>query len=432
MGEGYRVRDVALLISFFILSISKTFATESLGAPDVFKKYSALIFHVETSATSDLNKQSYGTGFVIDKSGLLLTNYHVVNYAVMSGADKIFVNVDGKKIESFVIAIDAVDDLALVLVPQTFENQIELAEQTPEDGALIFSLGFPKDLNASVVQGNYNGLVKSGPYERLQVSTPLNPGMSGGPSFDGQGRIIGINVAILTGAQNISFLVPVSRAISFLAEHKKSRRVITKAWAFKEMRNQIKRAQKKLYDDWQATTGITQMDGWRFRKSMAASKCWSMHDPEKHSRIQVQAERCQTYGRTNIFKGLESGYFDREIMTRSSDEVDLFGFYSKMQSELAKDYSPFWGGMTSSEDDRSPLSKFHCNTSAVHNSKGIPFAIAHCSRANVFFPDLFDTVVRVATRIPESKMLTAELIFSGFEQDSIDKMVQAEIEAIEN
>lgn len=70
----------------------------------------------------------------------------------------------------------------------------------------------------SLIEGVYNGLLESGPYQIVHVSTPLNEGMSGGPSVNETGKIIGVNDARILFSNNISFIVPVSKLASLIQE----------------------------------------------------------------------------------------------------------------------------------------------------------------------------------------------------------------------
>jgi hypothetical protein len=84
------------------------------------------------------------------------------------------------------------------------------------NGERIFSLGNPLDIGFAVLEGNYNGLVNRSFYPQIFFAGALSPGMSGGPALDGQGRVIGVNVATRLDGQEVSFLVPAQFAEELL------------------------------------------------------------------------------------------------------------------------------------------------------------------------------------------------------------------------
>ena len=150
----------------------------------LYKKVKPYVYQVKTSQNAESSKASYGTGFVVDgEEGLLLTNYHVVSTYIQDEDDryKIFVTDNDEVQEAEVLDFSVTYDLALIKVKKKYKGQLKLREETPGRGETIYSMGLPKDLNISLVEGNYNGVIKSGIYERILMSTPVNSGMSGGP-----------------------------------------------------------------------------------------------------------------------------------------------------------------------------------------------------------------------------------------------------------
>ena len=75
-------------------------------------------------------------------------------------------------------------------------------------GERIYSLGNPLDVGFAVIEGTYNGLVERSFYPTIFFAGSLNPGVSGGPTLDQHGQVIGINVAARRDGEQVSFLVP--------------------------------------------------------------------------------------------------------------------------------------------------------------------------------------------------------------------------------
>ena len=156
---------------------------------------------------------SLGSGFIIDKSGLIVTNNHVID-----GADQITVVLkDSTRLEAKVLGKDEKTDLALLKVtskkPLPFLKWGE--SKKVRVGDWVLAIGNPLGLGGSVTAGIVSARgrdIRSGPYDDfIQTDAPINRGNSGGPLFDMQGRVIGINTAILSpngGSIGIGFSIP--------------------------------------------------------------------------------------------------------------------------------------------------------------------------------------------------------------------------------
>ncbi|NLH82629.1 MAG: trypsin-like serine protease, partial [Phyllobacteriaceae bacterium] len=157
--------------------------------------------------------QSLGSGFVVDPSGLVVTNNHVID-----GADEITVNfTDGAKLKATVVGRDKKTDIALLrvkpakpLVAVGFGDSDEARV-----GDWVMAIGNPFGFGGSVTLGIVsarNRDIHAGPYDNfIQTDAAINKGNSGGPLFDMFGKVVGINTAIVSptgGSIGIGFAVP--------------------------------------------------------------------------------------------------------------------------------------------------------------------------------------------------------------------------------
>ena len=164
-----------------------------------------------------------GSGFIVDKEGHILTNYHVID-----GASEVNVTLhNGESVSAQVVGTDRENDLALLKVdPGTISGIGPLPwgdSDRVKPGQMAIALGSPFGLEGSITVGVISGLGRalSGTQERpitnmLQTDAAVNPGNSGGPLLDSRGEVIGINTAIEASSSGIGFAIPINNASSLL------------------------------------------------------------------------------------------------------------------------------------------------------------------------------------------------------------------------
>lgn len=185
-------------------------------ASDVFKRFAPYVEKIQVVEQGSGAKATIGSGFYVSDSGHIVTNYHVIANLI-NRPDRYraeLVAADGSTRPAKVLAIDVIHDLAVLQTSVRGKPFFALGPVTTVQGERLFSLGHPRDLGLSIVEGTYNGLLEHTLYPRIHLTAPLNPGMSGGPTIDEHGRVIGINVS--TEGNEVSFLVPVERAYDLL------------------------------------------------------------------------------------------------------------------------------------------------------------------------------------------------------------------------
>jgi len=165
--------------------------------------------------------QSLGSGFVIDSSGIIVTNNHVIE-----GADEITANfADGTKLTATLIGHDEKTDLALLKVnPEKPLKALKFGDSDKlRVGDWVMAIGNPFGLGGTVTVGIVsarNRDINSGPYDNfIQTDASINRGNSGGPLFNMDGQIIGINTAIISptgGSIGIGFAIPSTTAVNVI------------------------------------------------------------------------------------------------------------------------------------------------------------------------------------------------------------------------
>lgn len=167
--------------------------------------------------------QDIGSGFVVSKDGLIVTNKHVV--ADQNGKYKVITK-DGKEFDVKTINRDPSNDLAILKIDANSKDLVPLELGSSESlkvGQFVMAIGtalgeFRHTVTTGVISGLGRGITAGDPYEGsaeklddvIQTDAAINPGNSGGPLLNSAGQVVGVNVAVAQGAQNIGFALPVN------------------------------------------------------------------------------------------------------------------------------------------------------------------------------------------------------------------------------
>jgi serine protease Do len=158
-----------------------------------------------------------GSGFIVDTSGVVLTNAHVV-----ADADEVTVKLaDKREFKAKVVGVDKLSDVAVLHIAAKDLPSVKIGDpQKSKVGEWVVAIGSPFGLENTVTAGIVSAKSRTLPDEGyvpfLQTDVPINPGNSGGPLFNLRGEVIGINSQIFTssgGYQGLSFAIPIDVAM---------------------------------------------------------------------------------------------------------------------------------------------------------------------------------------------------------------------------
>ncbi|MEA5512451.1 HhoA/HhoB/HtrA family serine endopeptidase [Nodularia sp. UHCC 0506] len=160
-------------------------------------------------------QQGSGSGFIITSSGQILTNAHVVD-----GADSVIVTLkDGRTFDGRVLGEDPVTDVALIEIEANNLPILPIGDSdTLQPGEAVIAIGNPLGLNNTVTSGILSATGRSSSdigasdkrVDYIQTDAAINPGNSGGPLLNSRGQVIGMNTAIIRGAQGLGFAIPIN------------------------------------------------------------------------------------------------------------------------------------------------------------------------------------------------------------------------------
>ncbi len=173
-----------------------------------------------------------GSGFLVSQDGYAVTNCHVVDHST-----SVQVTTDaGKVYTAKVIGTDQKTDLALIKIDGDNFPYVRFSDHAPRIGDWVVAVGNPFGLGGTVTAGIVSARgrdIGAGPYDDfIQIDAPINKGNSGGPAFDVDGNVIGVNTAIFSpsgGSVGIGFDIP-ARTAKWVVSQLKDKGSVTRGW----------------------------------------------------------------------------------------------------------------------------------------------------------------------------------------------------------
>ncbi len=207
------IADMVEKVSPAIVNIDSTTKSESPNQSFFNDPFFRQFFGDNILRPQEYVQNSIGTGFIIDPTGLVITNQHVIN-----NATAISVNVSGKKYGAHVVGQDYELDLAILKLEA--EEVFPVLSTGDSDqiraGEWVVAIGNPYGLDHTVTAGVISAKgrpikIEDRSYKNLiQTDAAINPGNSGGPLLSPSGEVIGINTAVNAEAQGIGFAIPIN------------------------------------------------------------------------------------------------------------------------------------------------------------------------------------------------------------------------------
>ena len=165
---------------------------------------SAIVEDAVKGVVAVMTESSVGSGFIVTSEGFVVTNYHVIQ----NGDEIRVLTYDKKAIQAVIIGVDRLHDLALLKMEGSFDY-LEFADSDQlQVGRRVIAIGNPLGLSFTVTEGIISALDREGPNgieEYIQTDVSLNPGNSGGPLLDMEGKVVGINNFKIGGAESLGF-----------------------------------------------------------------------------------------------------------------------------------------------------------------------------------------------------------------------------------
>ena len=416
--------SIAILILLWIIAGAGSVGAQVVKAtPEIFKQFSEHVVKIEVVETGSAAKASIGTGFFANGRGHILTNYHVVS-KLIHFPDRYraeVADVSGQTSQATILGVDVVYDLAVLRINRPPKGFLRLESKVVEQGTRLYSLGHPRDLGLTIVEGTYNGLLRHTLYPKVHFTGSLNPGMSGGPTLTQAGTVIGVNVA--TQGEQISFLVPAERALALLERAAKVENAAPNLF-LAEVGRQIDANQARYLSGMFSTATPSVALGPYAVPTKPADffRCWADAVRRKELAYAAVSHDCSTDDYIFVSSEQSSGivrFYHQLLSTAELNPPQFFTLYS----------AQFQAGNVAVFGNEDEVTPFRCQTRIVQSQTG-KLKTVLCARQYVKLPGLYDAVLKSATLGARNVGLVTTLSLSGVSFDNIQTLSRRYLENI--
>jgi serine protease Do len=365
-----------------------------------------------------------GTGFVVGDDGLIVTNYHVIaDKALEPEVYRLeFVLPGGRRGPLQIVAIDVLNDLAVVKGDTGSAYVLGFRTRTLAKGDRGFSLGYPLSQGLTVVEGIYNGRSEELYYERIHFTGAINSGMSGGPAVDAAGRVFGVNVATHRRGQLVSFLVPSRFAVELLARARAQ--AGPPSGDFRgAVAAQLKAHDRALQDVLKGALPTQQLGPLVVPARMGTfMQCAAGTERERGKAYDVNSYYCYTLSSLYVDPKLQTGMVSFRHRILRGLHLDPLRFAHVQETQ-------FRAGIASDYTSRKHHTGYACRDRIVA-LKGVRAKVAQCLRRYKLFGGLYDMVLKVATLDDSELALHSELEMDGVSFEHAMGLSRRYLEAI--
>lgn len=410
-----------LFLSFLVTLLLINTGYTATDSADIYSDSDKSVFQIRVVHVQTGKKSSIGSGFVIAASNIIATNFHVVS-GFVNEPEKYkleYLSKQGAKGSLEILDLDITHDLAVLKADKDLGPPLEIAP-IPEQGARLFSLGNPRDLGFSIIEGVNNGIMENSEENNIHVSGSLNPGMSGGPTLNEEGKVIGINVA--TSGNEISFLVS-AEYLSVILDRLKDRDFtpvedIYDVISAQLVDNSQEKMNRLLKHEW----GVTRIGKFNVPSELYTTyRCWDA-SPNFKKEILYSLTSTSCTNEYNIYLSdyLQVGGIGYEYHWLETEKLAPYRFYHAAYEKLNSSASPSSAG-------KEDVTNFSCSTRFVDISEQ-KFKATICRRDYLKYSGLSDVLVTVAMVGKKQEGFIFNLDFVGADYNSALDLLQKMLE----
>lgn len=369
------------------------------------------------------HKRTIGSGFVIERPNILVTNYHVVSAYTNDPANYSieYLATNGATGSLDLLDVDVLHDLAVLSADKSLGKPLKPAV-VPEKGAPLYAFGNPLGLGFSVVPGTNNGLLTESADKNILFSGNLNSGMSGGPALNETGAVVGVNVA--TAGNDVSFLVAI-QYLQNLLEQVKARDFMPDEELHASIVQQLKASSTEMLSRFKTNPWkLVSVGRFRVPSRMDSSiSCWDGSDnDEDHGLVTVVSINCSNEREIYLDEKLSVGSLQYQYTWYEGDKMIPPRFYRMYEAQN--------GGESDGKASKENFSSFKCETNFVKIASQ-DFKMTVCRREYVRYSGLSDVLVSGAMVSQKQQGFIFELFLTGVDFKESMQLVKQVFENIQ-
>ena len=396
------------------------------SAETLFKRIRPSVVVVKTEVSGNLGLSSSASGFIAHRKDWVVTNYHAVTEAIYDGkAHNLTVKAANElKKTARVIAVDVLNDLAVLQLDSPIDAPLlELRESLPAKGENGFSVGKPGSFDYSIVNGSFNGMHDEESSPLIVFSGAINSGMSGGPTLDTSGRVVGVNVATSTRHQLIGLVIP-SSAVSALIKQTAQQIAPDNAQLRADISRQFaKFGRQQLHRLDSGLNNVRKLGPFNVRADLADQQvCSTERQANTQWRYSVVKQTCESASGLYVMDEKQAGRIVSGSFLLEGHDLNDLQMANLVERRL---YS--LSGVSKVPDDSTP---WQCNEQRVKVPWGLTVQLHACRRALTKLPNLNEYRFRYTPLVRGPNALVVAMGLDGFDDETAKAILRKSMSSL--
>ncbi len=403
-----------LLALWLLCSISITAFAAPPNSRQLYERIRPSVVEVVTQNRANLGVSSVASGFVTHRKDWVITNYHAIADSIFEPDDNglHIVSQDQGELKAEIVAVDIQNDLAILKVEQALRVPLlELRETLPDRGESGYSMGKPGGYQHSIVTGTFNGVSDKTSTPLIIFSGAINGGMSGGPTLDGYGRVVGVNVATSTKYQLVGLAVP-SEAVGQLIRRNTQQKIPSLDELRKDIARQVSAFNQQIVMRFDLPThSVRRLGPFQVRGDLSIEQsCSAIRKDTPNDHYKRIDQRCDSSTSLYISNQQNAGHIVMGSFWFNSEKMSSQGLARLVEDQLTH--------LRNVKKSDGPTASWHCTEQRLRGRFDLPIQLHACRRAVEKLPGLFDFRFRYNPLVPGPNALLVAVSMSGFDDQS--------------
>ena len=415
-----------LLSTLMVLPISMDVAAQTT-AQQLFERVRPSVVEILTQTRGNGGIASSASGFLTYRQDWVVTNYHAVSKVIFEPEDNDLMVEDSarQRVAAKVIAADVRNDLAILKLSKPMSAPLlNVQAQLPAKGETGYSIGKPGQYKHSIVSGTFNGLVEEDITPLLVFSGPINRGMSGGPTLNEKGLVVGVNVASSTTNQLLGLLVP-ARAVEKLTKSTATQAFEDNAALLKNIASQFsdfgrfQQQQLSKLPHAQRRLGPFLVQG----DLSADDECAAVYKKGAERTYTLMQQRCESPSGLFVSHGVYAGQMITGAFWLEGKGLSDFAMSRLVERRLSD--------LRKVDEDEATPERWKCSEQRLTTQSKVPVQLHACRRPIQKLPGLADYRFRYTPLVKGRNALIVAIGLHGYDDATAQLAIKRSLASLE-